>query len=51
MKLNPEELEVVSFDMTDAETEAVLATSTCTAFPTPATRCFICPPATSDCIL
>lgn len=51
MKLNPEELEVSSFDTTDAAAEAELAQAalTCTAFPTPATRCFVCPPATSDC--
>ncbi|HST60066.1 MAG TPA: hypothetical protein VLK84_15275 [Longimicrobium sp.] len=51
MKLNPDDLEVTSFDTTDAaaEAELALATYTCTAFPTPATRCFICPPATSDC--
>jgi hypothetical protein len=52
MKLNPEDLEVASFDTTDAAAEAELALATypCTAFPTPATRCFICPPATWDCL-
>lgn len=50
MKLNPEELQVVSFDTTHEAAEAVLATYTCTNFPTPATRCFICPPITYDCV-
>jgi hypothetical protein len=51
MKLNPDELVVASFDTTDPAAEAALAlaTYTCPLFPTPATRCFICPPATADC--
>lgn len=49
MKLNPEELEVVSFDTTSADRELELATTTCTLFPTPATRCFVCPAPTADC--
>lgn len=51
MKLNPEDLEVLSFDTADAavDAELALATTTCTAFPTPATRCFVCPPITYDC--
>jgi hypothetical protein len=49
MKLNPEDLEVVSFDTTSANRELELATGTCTIFPTPATYCFVCPPATYDC--
>ena len=49
MKLDPEALVVDSFDTTAVDAQAVLATYTCTQFPTPATRCFVCPPATSDC--
>ena len=51
MKLDPDDLVVTSFDTTDpaAEAELALATDTCTIFPTPATRCFVCPPATYDC--
>lgn len=51
MKLNPDDLEVLSFDTSDAaaDAELALATYTCTAFPTPATRCFVCPPATYEC--
>lgn len=53
MKLNPEELDVTSFDTIapaegDADTsrQAVIITIN---DPTAATRCFICPPATYDC--
>jgi hypothetical protein len=51
MKLNPDDLVVTSFEPADSavEAELALATATCPLFPTPATRCFICPPATSDC--
>jgi hypothetical protein len=47
MKLNPEDLVVASFDTTAADAQAVVATSTCTIFPTPATQCFVCPAPTS----
>lgn len=52
MKLNPDDLEVTSFDTTDAaaEAELVAATYMFIALPTPATRCFICPPATYGCV-
>jgi hypothetical protein len=52
MKLNPDELVVASFDTTapaDPDADGVFATYTCPIFPTPATQCFVCPPATSDC--
>ena len=51
MKLNPEDLDVVSFDTSSAEAVALEAATytTCTIFPTYATQCFVCPPATSDC--
>lgn len=47
MKLNPEELDVTSFDTTDsglAATQPIIATD-----PTAATRCFICPMETYNC--
>ena len=51
MKLDPEELNVTSFDTTPlaapgSDTAAIIAPTT---DPTAATRCFICPPITSDC--
>jgi len=51
MKLNPEALKVMSFETSGPAAQALpaLATSTCPLFPTPATHCFICPPATYDC--
>lgn len=53
MKLNPEELDVTSFDTTaDAQAEyadIVLQPGLTTINdPTAATRCFICPPRTYD---
>lgn len=46
MKLNPEALEVTSFE-TGAPVAPgsllALATPTCPIFPTPATQCFVCP--------
>jgi hypothetical protein len=53
MKLNPEDLDVVSFDTTaeavgtDPSRE-VLQPITTINDPTAATRCFICPPRTYD---
>jgi hypothetical protein len=47
MKLNPEELDVTSFDI-GAEADYLSPIRTIND-PTAATRCFICPPATSDC--
>lgn len=51
MKLNPDDLVVTSFETADlaVEESLALATATCPLFPTPATRCFVCPPATADC--
>jgi hypothetical protein len=54
MKLNPEDLDVLSFDTTAADapgtdTAAVIQPITTINDPTAATRCFICPPATRDC--
>jgi hypothetical protein len=45
MKLNPEELDVTSFDTTapGAEASAVFQPIRPTTDPTEATRCFICP--------
>jgi hypothetical protein len=54
MKLNPEELDVTSFDTTvdavsDTDTSrVVLQPITTINDPTAATRCFICPPRTYD---
>ena len=52
MKLNPEELDVTSFDTTGAEPGADAAAAypiiAPTTDPTAATRCFICPPITYD---
>lgn len=39
MKLNPEELEIVSFPTDQAD---VLAPVTDTGYPTPQTYCFVC---------
>lgn len=49
MKLNPDDLFVTSFEPADPEVEAQLATAAYALIPTPATRCFICPPITYDC--
>ncbi len=54
MKLNPEDLDVSSFDTTAAatpgsDTAAVIQPIYPTTDPTAATRCFICPPRTLDC--
>jgi hypothetical protein len=49
MKLNPEELSVSSFETSTEAAEAELLLATYTCAPTPATRCFICPPLTYDC--
>ncbi|HEX6368693.1 MAG TPA: hypothetical protein VF006_07170 [Longimicrobium sp.] len=54
MKLNPEELDVTSFDTTPSaapggDAAAVIQPIAPTTDPTAATRCFICPPLTSDC--
>jgi hypothetical protein len=51
MRLDPASLVVTSFE-TAVPAPGVLhplATPTCPIFPTPATQCFVCPPATSDC--
>jgi hypothetical protein len=55
MKLNPEDLDVVSFDTTvdaggDTDTSRVAALQPILIIndPTAATRCFICPPITRD---
>lgn len=44
MKLNPEDLEVASFDTSGAADEAALAAASplCTILPTPCTQCFVC---------
>ena len=54
MKLNPEELNVTSFDTTPqavpgSDAAAVLQPIIPTTDPTAATRCFICPPISYDC--
>lgn len=51
MTLNPEDLNVTSFDTTPeaavgTDTAAIIAPTT---DPTAATRCFICPPISYDC--
>jgi hypothetical protein len=50
MKLNPEELNVTSFD-TGAEADYLSPVATIRTIndPTAATRCYYCPPATLDC--
>lgn len=53
MKLNPEDLDVLSFDTTagaapDTDAALVVAPITTINDPTAATRCFICPPRTLD---
>ncbi|HEX6368695.1 MAG TPA: hypothetical protein VF006_07180 [Longimicrobium sp.] len=48
MKLNPDELDVMSFDTGPADTE-VAPITTHPNDPTPATFCRICPVGTSDC--
>ena len=48
MKLNPEELEVSSFD-TSSDIAAVFQPILPTTDPTAATRCFICPMETYNC--
>lgn len=49
MKLNPEDLNVVSFDTTvDAAPGDALQPILTINDPTAATRCFICPPITRD---
>jgi hypothetical protein len=52
MKLNPEELDVTSFDTTPSAvpgTDTAIQPIAPTTDPTAATRCFICPPLSSDC--
>jgi hypothetical protein len=54
MKLNPEELDVTSFDTTASalpggDAAAVIQPIYPTTSPTAATRCFICPPISYDC--
>ncbi|HEX5869121.1 MAG TPA: hypothetical protein VFY65_01830 [Longimicrobium sp.] len=55
MKLNPEELDVTSFDTTPAAEPGSDAAAViepilpATTSPTAATRCFICPPITYGC--
>ncbi len=41
MKLNPEELVIVSFP-TDAQADVISKPTIDTAFPTPQTYCFVC---------
>jgi DNA-binding LacI/PurR family transcriptional regulator len=49
MKLNPEDLSVTSFD-TGAEADYLSPVTIVTINdPTAATRCYYCPPASSDC--
>jgi hypothetical protein len=57
VKLNPEDLDVLSFDTTSAAQAGTdtlgavrIAPITTTNDPTAATRCFICPPITYDCV-
>jgi hypothetical protein len=50
MKLNPEDLDVMSFDTGPANDELVVGPTTKNPNdPTPATFCRICPEGTSDC--